>query len=95
MRASIRTYSGPGGKKLFVELEKNKAKIEPLMRPIKGFVSYTLISTGDGGTSVTVCQDQKGIDESVRIAADWIKQNLPSLAMKPTITEGSVIAHVN
>jgi len=94
MRAVIRTYSGPGAKKLFVELEKNKAKVEALFRPIKGLVSYSLVNTGDGGVSVTVCQDQKGIDESTRAAADWIKDNVPSVAMKPTVAEGSVIVQL-
>ncbi len=65
MRAVIRTYSGPGAKKLFAELEKNKAKIETLIKPVKGLVSYSLVNTGDGGMSVTVCKDQKGIDDSV------------------------------
>jgi hypothetical protein len=95
MRAVIRTYSGPGAKKLFVELEKNKAKIETLIKPVKGLVSYSLVSTGDGGMSVTVCKDQKGIDDSTRIAGEWIKENLPSVATKPSITEGAVVVHLN
>jgi len=94
MRAVIRTYSGPGAKKLFAELEKNKAKIETLIKPVKGLVSYSLVNTGDDGMSVTVCKDQKGIDDSVRIAAEWIKENLPTVATKPTVTEGSVVVHL-
>ena len=54
-----------------------------------------LIDTGDGGMSVTVCEDKAGIDESVRIAADWIKKNVPNTgASAPKITEGQVIAHI-
>jgi hypothetical protein len=65
------------------------------MRPISGFVSYTLIDTSEGGVSVTVCRDKKGTDESVRVAADWIKKNLPNVgASAPSIKEGSVIAHL-
>jgi len=94
MRAVIRTYSGPGAKTLLEELEKNKAKIQSAISAVKGLVSYSLVSTGDGGMSVTVCEDQKGIDESTRIAADWIKQNMPSVAAKPSITEGSVVLHL-
>jgi hypothetical protein len=95
MRAVIRTYSGPGAKKLFAELEKNKAKIETLIKPVIGLVSYSLVSTGDGGMSVTVCKDQNGIDDSTRIAGEWIKQNLPSVAAKPSITEGAVVVQLN
>ena len=94
MRAVIRTYSGPGAKKLFAELEKNKATVHSLISQVKGLVSYSLVSTTDGGMSVTVCEDQKGIDESIRIAAEWIKENLPNVAAKPSITEGSVVVHL-
>ena len=94
MRAVVRTYSGPGAKKLLAELEKNKAKIETLIKPVKGLVSYSLVSTGDGGMSVTICKDQKGIDESTRIAAEWIKENLGSVAVKPTLSEGAVVVHL-
>ena len=77
MRAVIRTYSGPGAKKLFAELEKNKAKVETLMKPVKGLVGCCARqhrgwrNVGDG------LKDQKGIDDSVRIRAEWIKENLP------------------
>ena len=94
MRAVIRTYSGPGAKKLFEELEKNKPKIQSVIGSVKGLVSYSLVSTSDGGMSVTVCEDQKGIDESTRAAAAWIKENLPSVAAKPSITEGAVVVHL-
>ena len=72
MHAVIRTYSGKGAKELFDVLEKKKADVESLLRPIKGFVSYTLARSGDGGFSVTVCQDKTGTDESVKAARDWI-----------------------
>ena len=37
MHAVIRNYSGKGAKKLIDIAEKNKAEVEKLMRPIKGF----------------------------------------------------------
>ena len=37
------------------------------MRETKGFVSYTLAHTSDGGISVTVCETKAGTDESVHI----------------------------
>jgi hypothetical protein len=92
MHAVIRTYSGAGAKKLFAELAKQKNTIEELIRQVDGFVSYTLVDTGDGGVSVTVCRDKKGTDESVRVAADWIKQNVPNTgASAPAIKEGAVV----
>ena len=74
MHAVIRTYSGQGAKELFDLLEKRKSDVESLIRSVKGFVSYSLVRTGDGGISVTVCQDKAGADDSVQKAKDWIGQ---------------------
>jgi hypothetical protein len=65
MHAVIRNYSGKGAKELFDVIEKNKAEVEKVIRPVKGFVSYAIARTADGGFSVTVCQDKAGCDESV------------------------------
>jgi restriction endonuclease Mrr len=94
MHAVIRTYSGRGAKELFDVLEQRKADVESVMRPIKGFVSYTAARTGDGGITVTVCQDKAGADESVARARDWVAKNAASIgAAAPTVSEGSVIIH--
>jgi len=92
MYAVVRTYSGNGAKELFDVLQKRKAEVENLMRPIKGFVSYTLAGSDDGGFSVTVCQDKTGTDESIRVAKEWIMKNAGNTgAGAPTVSEGSVI----
>ena len=92
MHAVIRTFTGAGAKKLVDLLEGRKSEVEGLIRPVKGFVSYSLIRTGDGGVSVTVCQDKAGTDESSRIAREWIGKNAADLGVSaPTVVEGSVI----
>ena len=92
MHAVIRTYSGPAAKKLFDLLEERKRDVESIIRPVKGFVSYSLLRTADGGASVTVCQDKAGTDESLRVARDWIQKNASSIsAGAPAVSEGSVI----
>jgi hypothetical protein len=92
MHAVIRTYSGPAAKKLFDLLEERKRDVESIIRPVKGFVSYALLRTADGGASVTVCQDKAGTDESLRVARDWIQKNASSInASAPAVSEGSVI----
>jgi hypothetical protein len=92
MHAVIRTYSGKGAKELFDVLDQHKADVEGVMRPIKGFVSYTAARTGDGGVTVTVCQDKAGTDESVAKARDWVAKNAASAgAAAPKVAEGSVI----
>ena len=75
MHAVIRQYSGNGAKELMDLLEKRKDEVKGLITGIKGFVSYTLIRTTDGGYTVSVYQDKAGADESVQKAKDWIKQN--------------------
>jgi hypothetical protein len=66
--------------------------VEKLMRSVKGFVSYSLVRTADGGFSVSVAQDKPGVDESVQKTRDWIKDNAVSAGSSaPAISEGSVI----
>jgi hypothetical protein len=92
MHAVIRTYSGRGAAELFDLLENRIAEVETIMRSITGFASYLLVRTADGGTSVTVCQDKAGADESVRRAREWISQNAPAIgAGEPAVSEGRVI----
>jgi restriction endonuclease Mrr len=76
-------------------LEKQKAEVDKLMRSVKGFVGYTLARSGDGGFSVTVCQDKAGIDESVQKAKDWVAKNAGSTGVgAPKIASGTVLVHL-
>ena len=96
MHAVIRTYSGTGAKELFDLLDQRKADVDGLMRSIDGFVSYLLVRTGDGGTSVTVCRDKSGADESIQRARQWIAANASGIdAPAPTVSEGEVIVQLN
>jgi hypothetical protein len=95
MHAVMRDYSGTSAKKLFDLLEKKKAEVKNVIMPINGFVSYSLVRTARGGFSVTICQDKAGIDESVRVARDWIAKNASDTrAAAPTVSEGTVILHL-
>jgi restriction endonuclease Mrr len=92
MYAVVRTYSGKGAKELFDVLEKRKTDVESIMRPVTGFVSYTLARSGDGGFSVTVCQDKAGADESVQVAREWVAKNAGNTGVGvPKVSEGPVI----
>ncbi len=92
MHAVVRNYSGSGAKELFDVLEKNKAEVERLIGGIKGFVSYSLVRSSDGGFSVSVFQDKSGTEESVRVAREWIARNASGIgAAPPAISEGQVI----
>ncbi|QRM27629.1 hypothetical protein [Microvirga sp. VF16] len=92
MHAVIRTYSGEGAKELFDLLETRKSDVESLIRTVKGFVGYSLIRTGEGGVSVTVCQDKAGTDESMQRAKEWIGKNASDIGVSaPKVSEGPVI----
>jgi restriction endonuclease Mrr len=92
MHAVIRTYSGKGANELFDLLETRTADVESVIRSVKGFVSYSLIRTGDGGISVTVCEDKAGADDSVQKAKDWIEKNASNTGVSaPKVSEGPVL----
>jgi hypothetical protein len=95
MHAVVRNYSGAGAKQLFDVLERQKADVEATLRKVPGLVSYTLLRSGDGGMSVTVCKDKAGADESLKVAREWIKKNASNIqASPPAVTEGSVIVQI-
>jgi hypothetical protein len=95
MHTVVRIYSGKGAKELFDLLEKRAADVEKQMRSIKGFVSYMLARSGDGGFSVTTCQDKAGVEDSLQKAKDWIAKNAGSTGVAaPKVSEGSVIVHL-
>lgn len=91
MHPVVRNYSGAGAKQLFDVLERQKAEVEAT-RKVPGLLSYTLPRCGDGGMSVTVCNDKAGVDETVKVAREWIMKNTSNIqASLPAVTEGSVI----
>jgi len=95
MQVLIRKYSGKGAQELFNALEQHAADVQVLMRSVNGLASYTLARSGEGGFSVTVCQDQAGLDESAQKAKDWIAKNAANTGVgAPEISLGNVIAHL-
>jgi hypothetical protein len=95
MQVVIRTYFGKGTKKLFDLLEHHEPEVQCLMRSVEGLVSYTLARNGTGGFAVTVCQDKRGIKQSVKKARAFLAQHAPELSLAAMhITEGTVITHV-
>jgi hypothetical protein len=50
-------------------------------------------NTADGGATITICEDQAGTEESVRRAAEWVRQNVQGADSPPEITEGEVGLH--
>lgn len=67
----------------------------PLLEKVPGFVAYYWLDTGEGsGASLTVFQDKAGAEESLSIAANFVREHLAGMAMSsPEITQGEVHAH--
>ena len=67
----------------------------PIIKNAKGFVRYYWLDTGKGeGASVSVFKDKAGADESMRLAAEYVKEHLSKLLIqKPDIIEGPIKAH--
>jgi hypothetical protein len=93
MYTVVRSYSGPGARELFDVLEEKKGEVENLIRNVAGTVSYNLVRTADGGVSVTVCESKASADETVKVAADWVRTNASTAVSPPHISEGESIVH--
>jgi hypothetical protein len=90
MYVVVRSYSGQGASELFDLIEQSGDEIKELISGVPGFVSYAAFRSGDGGATVTVCQEKEGTDESSKRAANWIQENAGGTSVgAPQITEGS------
>ena len=91
MYVVVRSYSGQGASELFDLLPQREEDVKALISGVPGFASYAAFRSGDGGVTVTICEDKAGTDESSRRAAEWVKDNITVTVDPPTITEGSTI----
>jgi hypothetical protein len=91
MHVVIRHYSGQGASELFDLLGQREDEVKNILRGVPGFVTYAAFRSGDGGATVTVCQDKSGTDESSRRAAEWVKANVSAAVNAPEITDGDTV----
>ena len=91
MHAVVRSYTGEGASELFDLLAEREEDVRELISGVPGFVNYAAVREGDGGITVTVCEDKAGTDESSRRAAGWVAENLSTHAAAPEITEGDTV----
>ena len=90
MYTVIRQYEAAGD--LGDVLVKRSDEVHDLISTVPGFVAYYGVRDGNQLTTITVCNDRAGTDESSRRAAAWVKENLPNTkAGAPTIRQGEVI----
>ena len=91
MYVVVRSYSGPGATELFDLIGQREDEVRDLITGVPGFIKYAAVRTGDGGVTVTMCEDKEGTDESSRRAADWVKENATASVSAPEISEGTAV----
>lgn len=94
MHVTVRKYRKIEGDQNQIAERVNREFL-PLISKIDGFVDFYAASTDDGGlVSVSVYEDAKGGDESVRAAAKWVGQTMSKeLPEKPEVISGEVFSH--
>ena len=94
MYATVRRYEGIKNPD---ELAKRvREGFVPLISGHKGFVAYYWVDDSEEGVmfSTSVFEDQADEEDSNRLAADFVKENLADLLPNPPmITAGHVVAN--
>jgi hypothetical protein len=92
MHVVQRWYSGATA--LADLLAQRSQEVEQLLSDIPGFRAYYAVRSGNDLTTITVCDDQTGTQESTRRAGEWVRQNLiGDSAVAPMVNEGEAIIH--
>jgi len=90
MYGTIRIYTGADD--LADALVENEVEVKRILGEIDGFKAYYLIRTADGTASVSVFENEAGAQESNKVAAAWIAENLPDVNVAaPQIAAGDVV----
>ena len=90
MYAVIRAYNGNFD--LADTLAEREEEIRQLIGGINGFRAYYLLKLAEGTSTVSVFDDQEGAEESSRVAAVWLAENLPDLNVAaPYVTAGEAL----
>jgi hypothetical protein len=81
MYAAIRRYVDHT--ELADQLAPHESAIRDLISGIDGFHAYYLVRASESTVSVSIFDDERGAEESTRVAAEWIRSNLPDLSVEP------------
>ena len=74
----------PGGVSSPVRAFKAVGGTPPFIKEAEGFLAYYALNAGAGEfATVSVFEDQAGAEESIRMAADWVMDNLAALLPNP------------
>lgn len=88
MYVTVRRYKSAGP--LADAMIAGSGDVEKQIGGVAGFVKYYASRDGDTVTSVTICEDKAGCDESTRLAGEWVRDNVTSLPEAPAVSGGTV-----
>jgi len=89
--AAIRTYGVADAEELS---ELVREEFLPIVETVPGFVAYYVLDAGEGVlSSITICEDEAGLDESTSRAGAWVEERALDLVESgPTIVTGTIAA---
>jgi hypothetical protein len=95
MHVAIRRYQMDPSSSVEEVMRRVNEGFIPIIKDASGFLAYYAVDSRLGTvTSVSVFENQAGADESNRMEADWVRENLASmLPNPPEITAGEVGAY--
>jgi hypothetical protein len=66
----------------------------PIVESVPGFVAYYVVDAGEGmASSITICEDKAGVDESTSRASEWVQEHaLDFIESGPAVVTGVVTA---
>jgi hypothetical protein len=92
MYASIRRYAGDVA--LADRLVEHEDEVRALISGVPGFRAYYLVRGDEATASITICDDRAGAEESNKVAAGWLRENLSDVAVAPPeLTAGDIVIH--
>ena len=94
MHVAMRQYQVDPGSVDEITRRVNEGLL-PIIKDVDGYQAYYAVDAGGGRiASVSVFEDRAGAEESTRLAADWLRQNMASLIPNPPeVLEGEVFAN--
>lgn len=94
MHVSVRQYRSSDVAEVARRVEGEGGFLS-VVRDVPGFTAYYLVDAGDGDLmTITVAEDQAGVEESVSRASEWVREHAADLVEgAPTVTNGEVVAH--
>jgi hypothetical protein len=85
----MRYYAGDSD--LADRLAARSDEIRSVISEVPGFQAYYLVKLDEATVSITVCDDEAGTAESTRVAAEWLRENMPEIAgSAPIVSSGAV-----